>query len=80
CTSFNGTGVAGERSRIIFAFIVKRFRVFVRRFNGSTTFADYKDVSGVKMPYSITVNQMGMDMVMKVKSYEVNQAKDSDFK
>ncbi|KIC64727.1 M16 family metallopeptidase [Chryseobacterium taiwanense] len=45
-----------------------------------TTFADYKDVSGVKMPYTISVNQMGMDMVMKVKSYEVNQAKDSDFK
>lgn len=45
-----------------------------------TTFADYKDVSGVKMPYTITVNQMGMDMVLKVKSYEVNQAKDSDFK
>ena len=45
-----------------------------------TTFADYKDVAGVKMPYTITVNQMGMDMVMKVKSYEVNQAKDSDFK
>ncbi|WP_435524832.1 hypothetical protein [Chryseobacterium indoltheticum] len=49
-------------------------------FTVPTTFADYKDVSGVKMPYSITVNQMGMDMVMKVKSYEVNQAKDSDFK
>ncbi|MFY1047079.1 M16 family metallopeptidase [Chryseobacterium sp. GP-SGM7] len=45
-----------------------------------TTFADYKDVAGVKMPYTITVNQMGMDMTMKVKSYEVNQAKDSDFK
>lgn len=45
-----------------------------------TTFADYKEVAGVKMPYTITVNQMGMDMVMKVKSYEVNQAKDSDFK
>ena len=49
-------------------------------FTVPTTFADYKDVSGVKMPYTITVNQMGMDMVMKVKSYEVNQAKDSDFK
>ncbi|WP_144283061.1 M16 family metallopeptidase [Chryseobacterium echinoideorum] len=45
-----------------------------------TTFSDYKDVAGVKMPYTITVNQMGMDMAMKVKSYEVNQAKDSDFK
>ncbi|MGG5209984.1 M16 family metallopeptidase [Chryseobacterium sp. MIQD13] len=45
-----------------------------------TTFSNYKDVSGVKMPYTISVNQMGMDMVMNVKSYEVNQAKDSDFK
>ncbi len=45
-----------------------------------TTFSDYKDVSGVKMPYSISVNQMGMDMTMTVKSYEVNQAKDADFK
>ncbi|WP_312345595.1 M16 family metallopeptidase [Chryseobacterium binzhouense] len=44
------------------------------------TFSDYKDVSGVKMPYTMTVNQMGMDMTMKVKSYEVNQAKDTDFK
>jgi len=45
-----------------------------------TTYSDYKDVAGVKMPYTITVNQMGMEMVMKVKSYEVNQAKDTDFK
>ena len=45
-----------------------------------TTFSDYKEVSGVKMPFTITVNQMGMDMTMKVKSYEVNQAKDTDFK
>ncbi|WP_027379249.1 M16 family metallopeptidase [Chryseobacterium daeguense] len=45
-----------------------------------STFSDYKDVAGVKMPYTISVTQMGMDMTMKVKSYEVNQAKDSDFK
>ena len=45
-----------------------------------TTFSNYKDVEGVKMPYTISVSQMGMDMTMKVKSYEVNQAKDSDFK
>ncbi|REC47640.1 MULTISPECIES: M16 family metallopeptidase [Chryseobacterium] len=45
-----------------------------------TTYSDYKDVAGVKMPYTITVSQMGMDMTMNVKSYEVNQAKDSDFK
>jgi zinc protease len=43
-------------------------------------FSDYKDVAGVKMPYTISVNQMGMDMTMNVKSYEVNQAKDTDFK
>lgn len=45
-----------------------------------TIFSDYKDVAGVKMPYTISVNQMGMDMTMNVKSYEVNQAKDTDFK
>jgi len=45
-----------------------------------TVYSNYKDVSGVKMPYTITVNQMGMDMTMNVKSYEVNQAKDTDFK
>lgn len=45
-----------------------------------TVFSDYKDVAGVKMPYTITVNQMGMDMTMNVKSYEINQAKEADFK
>lgn len=45
-----------------------------------TVYSNYKDVAGVKMPYTITVNQMGMDMTMNVKSYEVNQAKDTDFK
>ncbi len=45
-----------------------------------TVFSDYKDVAGVKMPYTISVNQMGMDMTMTVKSYEVNQAKETDFK
>lgn len=49
-------------------------------FTVPTMFSNYKDVAGVKMPYTITVNQMGMDMTMNVKSYEVNQAKDSDFK
>lgn len=45
-----------------------------------TTFSDYKEVNGVKMPYTISVSQMGMDMTMKVKSYEVNKATDADFK
>ncbi|QBJ88143.1 insulinase family protein [Chryseobacterium gleum] len=45
-----------------------------------TTFSNYKDVEGVKMPYTISVNQMGMDMTMTVKSYEINKATDADFK
>lgn len=45
-----------------------------------TTFSNYKDVNGVKMPYTISVSQMGMDMTMKVKSYEINKATDADFK
>lgn len=44
------------------------------------TYSDYKEVNGVKMPYSITINQMGMDMLLKVNSYEINTAKDADFK
>ncbi|MCS3868515.1 putative Zn-dependent peptidase [Chryseobacterium ginsenosidimutans] len=44
------------------------------------TFSNYKDVNGVKMPYTISVNQMGMDMTMNVKSYDVNKATDADFK
>jgi len=45
-----------------------------------TTFSNYKDVEGVKMPYTISVSQMGMDMTMNVKSYEINKATDADFK
>jgi len=44
------------------------------------TFSNYKEVSGVKMPYTISVSQMGMDMTMTVKSYEINTATDADFK
>lgn len=45
-----------------------------------TTFSNYKDVEGVKMPFTISVSQMGMDMTMTVKSYEINKATDADFK
>ncbi|MBU8881854.1 insulinase family protein [Kaistella sp. DKR-2] len=45
-----------------------------------TTFGDYKDVSGVKLPYKISQNMGGMPVDFTVKSYQVNQAKDSDFK
>lgn len=51
-----------------------------QEFSIPTTFSNYKEVAGVKMPYTITVNQMGMEMTMDVKSIDINQAKDEDFK
>lgn len=45
-----------------------------------TSYADYKDVSGVKLPFTIIQNMGGMDINMAVQSYQINQAKDSDFK
>ncbi|WP_312075607.1 pitrilysin family protein [Chryseobacterium sp.] len=45
-----------------------------------TTFSNYKDVNGVKMPFTIILNQMGMEMKMEVKSYDLNKATDADFK
>ena len=45
-----------------------------------TSFADYKDVSGVKLPFTIIQNMGGMDINLSVQSYQLNQAKDSDFK
>ncbi len=45
-----------------------------------TNYSNYKEVSGVKLPYTIAQNMMGQDITFDVKSYEVNQAKDSDFK
>ncbi|MCJ7934960.1 MAG: insulinase family protein [Chryseobacterium sp.] len=45
-----------------------------------TSFANYKDVSGVKFPFTIIQNMGGMEINMNVQSYQLNQAKDSDFK
>lgn len=45
-----------------------------------TSFSDYKDVSGVKLPFTIIQNMGGMDINLAVQSYQLNQAKDSDFK
>ncbi|AKK73319.1 peptidase M16 [Chryseobacterium gallinarum] len=45
-----------------------------------TSYADYKDVSGVKLPFTIIQNMGGMDISMAVQSYKLNEAKDSDFK
>lgn len=43
-------------------------------------YSDYKDVSGVKMPYTLASDMGGQEIAFKVKSYQVNQAKDADFK
>lgn len=45
-----------------------------------TTYSDYKEVSGVKMPYKFSQNLGGMDVEFNVKDIKVNQAKDADFK
>ncbi len=45
-----------------------------------TTYSDYKDVAGVKLPYKFSQKAGGMDMDFTVTAYEVNQAKDADFK
>lgn len=45
-----------------------------------TYYSDYKEVSGVKYPYKISSNISGMDISFDVKSYEINTAKDTDFK
>ena len=45
-----------------------------------TYFSDYKDVNGVKLPYTIKQTMMGQEIEMKVNSYSVNQAKEEDFK
>ena len=45
-----------------------------------TTYTDYKEVSGVKMPHSFTSNMGGMDVTFTVNSYEFNKATDADFK
>ncbi|WP_292008489.1 pitrilysin family protein [Chryseobacterium sp.] len=45
-----------------------------------TSYADYKEVSGVKFPFTIIQNMGGMEITLNVKSYQINQAKDADFK
>ena len=45
-----------------------------------TYYSNYKEVDGVKLPFTIKVNQMGQDMQLDVKSYELNKSKPEDFK
>ncbi|MBS1572026.1 MAG: insulinase family protein [Bacteroidetes bacterium] len=47
---------------------------------GPTTYSDYKEVSGVKFPHSVSANMGGMDVTFVVKSIEINKATDADFK
>lgn len=45
-----------------------------------TYYSNYKDVDGVKLPFTMKVNQMGQDMQLDVTSYELNKATAEDFK
>lgn len=45
-----------------------------------TNYGNYKEVAGIKVPYTIVQDMGGMELTFDVKSYQVNQAKDSDFK
>lgn len=45
-----------------------------------TTYGDYKAVDGVKFPYKISQSMMGQNLDFVVSKYELNKAKDADFK
>ena len=45
-----------------------------------TYYSDYKEISGVKLPFKISQNMGGIEMNSDVKSYEINKATDKDFK
>ncbi len=45
-----------------------------------TTYGDYKAVDGVKLPYKISQSMMGQSLDFVVSNYELNKAKDADFK
>lgn len=45
-----------------------------------TYYSDYKELNGVKMPYTIINEMMGKEVIFKVNTYELNKATDEDFK
>jgi zinc protease len=45
-----------------------------------TYFSNYKEVDGVKFPFTMKVTQMGQDMQLEVASYVLNKATADDFK
>lgn len=45
-----------------------------------TYFSDYKEVEGVKYPFTLKQNLGGMDVSFAVKEYQINKATEADFK
>ena len=45
-----------------------------------TTYSDYKEVNGIKIPYKVTSNMGGMDVEFITKDVAFNKATDADFK
>lgn len=45
-----------------------------------TYYSDYKDIEGIKLPFSIINEAMGQEILSTVNSYELNKATDEDFK
>lgn len=44
------------------------------------TFSDYKVVDGVKYPFKMSQSMMGQSIDFIIKDYQINKAKDADFK
>lgn len=44
-----------------------------------TYYSDYKEVNGILLPFVMTQEMMGQEIVFNVNSYEFNTAKDEDF-
>ncbi len=59
---------------------IKKQKMQGQEIQTPTYYSNYKEVNGVKFPFTIKVNQMGQDMQMDVKSYDLNKATPEDFK
>lgn len=66
------TGLKSGESRIM--------KMGGREMTVSTQLSDYKNVSGVMMPYTLKQDIAGQNIEFAVKSYQINQATDADFK
>ncbi|WP_417431858.1 M16 family metallopeptidase [Halpernia sp.] len=59
---------------------IKKTEMKGQKMETPTFYSNYKDVDGVKFPFTMKINQMGQDMQLDVTSYELNKATDADFK